>query len=96
MKNKIDTAIKAIEGVSVGTWVRLVLLVVSFINLALAMAGRGEINVDSENLYTIFSLIFSAVIGVLNYWKNNSFTFAAQKADEYFHSQGIAQEESLL
>ena len=96
MKDKIDNVIKAVEGVKVGTWVRLALLVVSFINLGLALAGKGEISVDSENLYTIFSFAFSVLIGALNYWKNNSFTIAAQKADEYFHSQGIAEEESLL
>ena len=96
MENKLDNVIKAIEGVKVGTWVRLVLLIVSFVNLGLALAGKGEINVNGENLYTIFSFAFSVLIGVLNYWKNNSFTIAAQKADEYFHSQGIAQEESLL
>ena len=96
MENKLDNVIKAIEGVKVGTWVRLVLLIVSFVNLGLALAGKGEINVNGENLYTIFSFAFSLLIGVLNYWKNNSFTIAAQKADEYFHSQGIAEEESLL
>lgn len=96
MKEKIDIIIKNIKNVKVGTWIRFVLLIVSFVNLFLAMAGKAEIKLEYENLYTILSVVFAFIIGVLNYWKNNSFTQAAQKADEYLHLQGTAEEESLL
>lgn len=90
---KIKDILTNLSGVSVGTWVRLVLMVVSLINLALTSAGKLPIEIDNEELYTAISIIFAWVVGVVNYWKNNSFTKAAQAADEYLHNQGFANED---
>lgn len=91
---KIKDIISNLAGVSVGTWVRLILMVISLVNMALAVAGKAPISADYTELYTAVSVIFSVIVGIMNYWKNNSFTAAAQAADEYLHAQGTAIEDS--
>lgn len=91
---KIKDIISNISNVKVGTWVRLVLLVVSLINMALAAAGKAPISADYDEIYTIVSIVFSVIVGLDSYWKNNSFTSAAQAADEYFHNQQLAIEDA--
>ncbi len=40
----------------------------------------------------IISVAASVIVGVVTFWKNNSFTGAAIAADEYLHNQGFANE----
>lgn len=91
---KIKDIISNLSGVSVGTWVRLILMVISLVNMALAAAGKAPISADYTEIYTVVSVIFSAIVGIASYWKNNSFTAAAQAADEFLHAQGTAIEDS--
>lgn len=91
---KIKDIISNISNVKAGTWVRLVLLVISLINMALAAAGKAPISADYDELYTIVSIVFSVFVGVAAYWKNNSFTSAAQAADEYLHNQQLVIEDT--
>ncbi|MBQ2774268.1 MAG: phage holin [Clostridia bacterium] len=93
---KVKDILTNLSSVSVGTWVRLVLMAVSMINLALTAVGKPPIELDNDKLYIVISIIFAWVVGVVNYWKNNSFTSAAQAADVYLKECGLAQEESLL
>ena len=67
------------------TIVRVVLLVVSLINMALAMLGIvPEEIVGDGKAYEIGSIIVTAVVAIINAWENNSFTPEAIKADKYF------------
>ena len=66
------------------TIVRVVLLVVSLINMALAMLGIvPEEIVGDGKAYEIGSIIVTAVVAIINAWENNSFTPEAIKADKY-------------
>ena len=91
--NKIKDIFANIRNVKVGTWVRGILLIISFINMALSAAGKAPIPADYNELYTIVSVIFSILVGISAYWKNNSFTEAAQIADKFLHEQGAAIED---
>ena len=91
---KIKDIITNIRNVKVGTWVRGILLIISFINMALSAAGKAPIPTDYNELYTIVSIIFSVLVGISAYWKNNSFTEAAQTADKFLHEQGDAKEDT--
>ena len=91
---KIKDIIGNISNVKAGTWVRLVLLVISLINAILAACGKTPVSVDYDELYTIVSVIVAGIVGIVSYWKNNSFTSAAQAADEYFHNQQLATEDT--
>ncbi len=93
---KVKDIVTNISSVSAGTWVRLILMAVSMINLALTAIGKPPIELDNEKLYIVISIIFAWVVGAVNYWKNNSFTSAAKAADAYLKESGLAKEESLL
>ena len=93
LKSKIMRILETLSTVKVGVWVRLILMIVSFINLGLVTAGKTPVSVENEAVYTLVSYAAAIVIGVLNYWKNNSITKAAQKADEFLHNQGFADED---
>nr|DAH19650.1 MAG TPA: holin [Caudoviricetes sp.] len=90
---KFKDIVENLSSVSVGTWVRGILLIISFINMALSTAGKAPIPADYNEIYTIVSIIFAILVGAMAYWKNNSFTAAAQAADEFFHAQGQAHEQ---
>ena len=61
--------------------------------MALSAAGKAPIPADYNELYTIVSVIFSVLVGISAYWKNNSFTSAAIEADKFLHEQRIAEEK---
>ena len=92
--NKIKDIFANISNVKVGTWVRGILLIISFVNMALSAAGKAPIPADYNELCTIVSVIFSILVGISAYWKNNSFTEAAQTADKFLHEQGDAKEDA--
>ena len=92
--NKLKDIITNIKKVKAGTWARLILMVISLVNMALAAAGKAPIPANYDELYTIVSIVFSVLVGVAAYWKNNSFTSAAQAADEYLHNQQLAVEDT--
>ena len=91
---KFKDIIENLSNVSGGTWVRLILMVGSLVNLTLGAFGVAGISFDENQLYAIVSVVLAIVTGVVSYWKNNSFTAAAQAADEFLHAQGSAKEQS--
>ena len=92
--NKIKDIFANIGNVKVGTWVRGILLIISFVNMALSAAGKAPIPADYNEIYAIDSAIFSILVRISAYWKNNSFTEAAQTADKFLHEQGDAKEDA--
>lgn len=69
---------------SKSTIIRVVLLIISLINMALAMLGIvPEEIIGNEKMYEIGSIVVTAVVAIINAWKNNSFTPEAIEADEY-------------
>lgn len=91
---KIKDIISNISNVKAGTWVRLILMVGSLINLTLGAFGVAGISFDENELYTIVTVVLTIVTGLVSYWKNNSFTSAAQAADEFLHAQVEAKEQN--
>ena len=70
------------KGVSSGTVVRTLLLVLALVNQVLAVFGITAIPVTDEQLSTLINTVFTVITALMAWWKNNSFTEAAQKADE--------------
>lgn len=79
---KIKDIIGNITKIEVGTWIRLGLLVLSLVNVTLRMSGINTIPFAPEDLADLISTLFTILVGVNAYWKNNSFTSAALAADE--------------
>ena len=76
----MKTLIEKIKSLNSGTIIRTTLLIISYINQVIAIAG-----IDSfANLfwYQAVSAAFTIIISAICAWKNNDFTHIAQLAGE--------------
>lgn len=65
-----------------GTIARTIILVLALLNQILTATGHSVINVSNDDINTLISTGFTVVSAVVAWWKNNSFTQSALKADE--------------
>lgn len=65
------------------TIVRTILLLIVLINLILKAFGINLIPVDENIIYNIVELVIEIAIIIVAFWKNNSFSEKAIKADEF-------------
>lgn len=68
--------------VSKETIVRTVVLFVALLNTVLNACGKNPLPFSDDEVYTGVSAVVATVAAVWAWWKNNSFTAAAVKADE--------------
>ena len=68
--------------VSKGTIIRTVLLVMALVNQILAMAGYSALPFEDETISELIGTLFVMITAAMAWWKNNSFTDAAIRADE--------------
>lgn len=69
--------------ISKGTIVRTILLVVVIINLILKQFGFDLIEVDENQILEVIEIAIEIAVIIVNFWKNNSYTQNAIKADEF-------------
>lgn len=74
--------IERMKSVSPGAWVRLALLIASLVGAGLKITGICDCVTDNEQLENTVTVIVMVVVALASYWKNNSFTQAAQAADD--------------
>lgn len=67
---------------SKGAIIRTIVLIVAILNNALALFGKSPLPFDNEDITNFISMIFSAGAAIWAWWKNNSFTQKAIKADK--------------
>ena len=65
-----------------GTIARTIILVLALLNQLLTATGHSVINISDESINTLISTGFTIVTAVIAWWKNNSFTQSALKADK--------------
>ena len=68
--------------ISAGTIARTIILVLALINQLLTATGHSVINISDESISTLISTGFTIVTAIVAWWKNNSFTQSALKADQ--------------
>ena len=68
--------------ISAGTIARTIILVLALLNQLLTATGHSVINISDESINTLISTGFTIVTAIVAWWKNNSFTQSALKADE--------------
>ena len=68
--------------ISAGTIARTICLCLALVNQILTATGHSIINVSNDDINTLISTGFTVVSAVVAWWKNNSFTQSALKADE--------------
>lgn len=71
------------EKIEISTLVRTVVLAAALVNQFLQIAGFSPLPVGEEELYEIFTGIFTAGAALWSWWKNNSFTQKALEADAW-------------
>jgi len=69
--------------ISKGTIVRTIMLLIVVINLILKHCGVDLINVSESEILTIVEMLIEVAVIIVAFWKNNSFTDKAIKADEF-------------
>lgn len=69
-----------LKNISIGTWVRLILLIGVIVCNGLSSFGISPS--QGSTVWNIILIIATALISLLSYWKNNSFTEAAITADK--------------
>lgn len=65
------------------TIARTVVLALALLNQILAIAGRGQIAIAENDIYQIVSLVATIASAIVAWWKNNSFTLEALRADAF-------------
>lgn len=70
-----------------GTIARTAILVLALVNQILTATGHSIINISDESINTLISTGFTIISAVLAWWKNNSFTQSALKADEVMREE---------
>lgn len=73
--------------ITAGTIARTVCLALALVNQVLTVSGHSVINISDENINTLISTIFTVSAAVAAWWKNNSFTQPALKADEIMREE---------
>ena len=68
--------------VTAGAVARTIVLLVALLNQILAMSGKQAVSIADNDIYQTVSLLFTIGAAVWGWWKNNSFTQEAIKADE--------------
>ena len=69
--------------VSPETIARTIILIVALVNTFLTMSGKNPLPFADDDIYTAVSIIATLAASAWAWWKNNSFTTDAIKADEY-------------
>ena len=65
------------------TIIRTVVTFLALINSVLVIMGKDKLPWTEDEVYQACSAVLAVATGIWSWWKNNSFTFAAIKADEY-------------
>ena len=65
------------------TIARTIVLAIALLNQIFAIFGRDQIPIAEDNVYQLVSILFTIGAAVWSWWKNNSVTQNAIKADEY-------------
>lgn len=67
--------------ISAGTIARTLVLVLAIVNQILSAFGKSPLPIESETLEQLVTAGFTTVAALIAWWKNNSFTPNALKAD---------------
>ncbi len=78
--------------ISKGTIVRTVMLVIVLMNMILKYFGFDVINVSESEILSVVEMLIEIAVIIVTFWKNNSFTDKAIKADEFLRNLKESEE----
>ena len=71
--------------ISKGTLIRTIILALALVNQVLVMLGLSPLNIADDDISTVISTVWTIIAAAVAWWKNNSFTDAAIRADNLMH-----------
>lgn len=71
------------QKIDAGTIARTIILFLALLNQILGIFGVQAIPIEDEQINTIISTVWTVAAAIIAWWKNNSFTQNAIKADNY-------------
>ena len=84
------------KNVSKETLIRTGILFVTLINSVLSMLGKNPLPFSDSEIYQAISAVCTVAATVWAWWKNNSFTNAAIKADEYKNELKLKEKKEKI
>ena len=76
------------KNITKGTFARTILLVFALVNQILVVFGKSPIPIDDDTITNLISTAWTVIASLIAWWKNNSFSLNAVKADEVLHNNG--------
>ena len=67
--------------ITAGTLARTIILALALINQILSATGHPVLPIEDAQVETLVSTSWTVIAALIAWWKNNSFTAAAQKGD---------------
>lgn len=67
--------------ITAGTIARTLILALALVNQSLSIAGNSLLPIEDAQIETIVTTAWTVIASLLAWWKNNSFTKRAIKAD---------------
>ena len=81
--------------VTAGTIARTAALALTLMNTILTAAGKNPLPFSDTDAYSAVTTVATAVTAIIAWWKNNSFTENAKKADKYMQEINSAEESDF-
>ena len=75
------------------TVIRTVVLIVALLNQIFAICGKDTLPVYESDIAQLVTLLVTIGSALWAWWRNNSFTYNALKADEYLEQLNEEEEE---
>ena len=86
----------AIKDISKGTIIRTIMLIIVIVNLILKACGKNIIDIDEGTVAYYFETILEIAVIIVGFWKNNSYTENAQKADKFLRALQNFDDNDLI
>ena len=81
--------------ISKGTLVRTIMIVLVIVNMALQHFGYDIIDVEESTILALVEILIEIAVIVVGFWKNNSYSENAIKADEFLKKLKYSTNEEL-
>lgn len=81
--------------VSKGTIVRTIMVILVILNIILERCGIDVINVSESEVFMIVETVIEIAVIVVGFWKNNSYSENAKKADEFLKQLREGEDNEL-
>ena len=78
------------------TIIRTIVLIVALINQALTLSGKNPLPFENDEIVNVLSYAFTAAASLWAWWKNNSFTQNAIKADKVLDALNSGETEVVV